>query len=66
LRKSYFDLVYKQDSDEDAERRASTQDAMTEFTSWYTYMCFLLLNKSGLGEDMNTRRMQIMTMLQRT
>jgi hypothetical protein len=37
---------------------------MTEFTSWYTYMCFLLLNKSGLGEDMNTRRMQIMTMLQ--
>ena len=24
LRKSYFDLVYKQDSDEDAERRAST------------------------------------------
>lgn len=64
LRKSFFDLVYKQDSDNDAERRASTQEALTEFTAWFTYMCYLLMQKSGLGEERNTARMQIMTMLQ--
>lgn len=64
LRKSYFDLVYRQTADTNAERRASTQEALTEFTSWYTYMCYLLMQKSGLGEERNTARMQILTMLQ--
>ena len=64
LRKSYFDMVYRQTADDNAERRASTQEALTEFTSWFTYMCYLLMQKSGLGEERNTARMQILTMLQ--
>lgn len=63
LRKSYFDIVYKQDNDDNAERRASTQEALTEFTAWFTYMCYLLMQKSGLGEERNTARMQILAML---
>lgn len=64
LRKSYFDVVYRQTADPNAERRASTQEALSEFTAWFTYMCYLLMQKSGLGEERNTARMQILTMLQ--
>ena len=53
-----------QTADTNAERRASTQEALTEFTAWFTYMCYLLMQKSGLGEERNTARMQILTMLQ--
>ena len=64
LRKSYFDMIYRQTAAPNAERRASTQEALTEFTSWFTYMCYLLMQKSGLGEERNTARMQILAMLQ--
>ena len=57
-------MVYRQTADTNAERRASTQEALTEFTAWFTYMCYLLMQKSGLGEERNTARMQILTMLQ--
>lgn len=64
LRKSYFDMVYRQTADTNAERRASTQEALTDFTAWFTYMCYLLMQKSGLGEERNNARMQILAMLQ--
>lgn len=64
LRKSYFDVVYRQTADTNVERRASTQEALAEFTSWFTYMCYLLMQKSGLGEERNNARMQILAMLQ--